>query len=60
MPKSELSIELSIRVSDGSFESRWSLPVSATKEQRDAFANMWMDGMLLALKSCSAEGRDEG
>lgn len=38
-------IELSVRVSDGSFEGNLCVPVDATPEQRIGFAKMWVDMM---------------
>lgn len=38
-------IELIVRVTDGSFESRLSVPVDSTKQQRDEFAKMWIGAM---------------
>jgi len=35
--------ELSVRVSDGSFEGRLTVPVDSTNEQRVGFAKMWID-----------------
>lgn len=46
---SDLQIELLVRVSDGSFESRLIFPVDTTKEQRDGIVKLWLEGMRGAL-----------
>lgn len=43
MRQAEPFIELSVRVSDGSFEGRLTVPVDSTNEQRVGFAKMWID-----------------
>lgn len=48
-------IELSVRVSDGSFESRLTVPVNSTTEQRNGFAKMWIEMLANAVK-IPAEG----
>ena len=44
------TIQLIVRVSDGSFESSLSIPVESTSEQREALAKMWIDAMAVACK----------
>lgn len=51
-------IELIVRVSDGSFESRLTVPVSAPKEQHASFARMWIDALGQAVKLTCTEGKD--
>ena len=44
------TIQLIVRVSDGSFESSLAIPVASTTEQRNAFAKMWTDAMATAFQ----------
>lgn len=41
-------IEALVRVSDGSFETRLTIPVNATKEQLRNVGEMWIDALLRA------------
>ncbi len=45
-----LIINLSVRVSDGSFETALSFPVDATKDQRDWIVQSWLQAMEMAIK----------
>lgn len=47
---SELTIKLSVSLSDGSFESNLSFPVSAVAEHKDALVKMWLSAMQVGLK----------
>lgn len=49
----DISIELSVRVTDGSYESRLLVPISANKEQMDNFAAMWIQALGQAVKLTS-------
>ncbi len=49
------TIQLIVRVSDGSFESSLQLPIKSTSEQRDQFAKMWIGAMATAFENCHAE-----
>ena len=49
-----LSIDLRVKVSDGSFETSLSFPVDATKEQRDWFVQSWLQAMDIAVKGTQA------
>jgi hypothetical protein len=44
-----LQIELCVRVTDGSFETRLSFPIDATNEQRDGVLKLWLEAMRLAV-----------
>jgi len=44
-------IELIIRTSDRSFEASFRFPVTASKEQIDYFAKLWIEGLRGAIKS---------
>lgn len=46
----DISIELSVRVTDGSYESRLLVPITAGKEQMDNFAAMWLQALEQAVK----------
>lgn len=50
-----LVINLSVRVSDGSFETSLSFPVDATKDQRDWIVQSWLQAMDMAIKGTQAE-----
>lgn len=47
---SETVIELSIRVTDGSFDTRIAIPVNSSEEQRASLTKMWLEQLSLALK----------
>lgn len=51
----EISIELSVRVTDGSYESRLLVPITAGKEQMNNFAAMWLQALGRAVKITSVE-----
>ena len=53
------SIELIVRVTDGSFESRLSVPVDAPKDQHVAFAQMWLDALGQAVKLTAPQSESE-
>ena len=44
------TIQLIVRVSDGSFESSLAIPVESSEKQRNEFAKMWTDAMTTAFK----------
>jgi hypothetical protein len=46
----ERTIEVSVRVSDGSWDARLSIPVKSTPEQFQAAGEMWFGMMLNAAK----------
>jgi hypothetical protein len=48
--KPPLNIDLSVKVSDGSFETKLSFPVDAAKEQRDWIVQSWLQAMDIAVK----------
>ncbi|HTY25595.1 MAG TPA: hypothetical protein VMC85_20870 [Desulfomonilaceae bacterium] len=50
MKSEPTTIQLIVRVSDGSFESSLSIPVASTEKQRNEFAKMWTDAMATAFK----------
>lgn len=43
------TLQMIVRVSDGSYESRLEMPVTATKEQIDNFAKMWIGALSQAV-----------
>ena len=45
-----LQISLSVRVSDGSFETQLSFPIDATQDQRDWIVKSWLQAMEMAVK----------
>ena len=45
----EAKIVLSVKVTDGSYDSSISVPVAATVEQRDGAVKLWLDMMKQAL-----------
>lgn len=58
MRNAEPFIELSVRVSDGSYESSLRIPVDSTKEQREGLAKTWV-GMMAQLLSIPSEQQEE-
>lgn len=48
--KRPLNIDLSVRVSDGSFETKLSFPIDADKDQRDWIVQNWLRAMEIAVK----------
>lgn len=54
------SIQLIVRVTDGSFESSLTIPVDSTKEQRDKFAQMWVEAMREAFKMNLPQEKEAG
>jgi len=50
--KSAVGIELSVRLTNGAFESRITLPVGSTSEQRLALTMAWFKLMEEALAMC--------
>jgi hypothetical protein len=42
-------LELAVRLSDGTFETKVSVPTTATKEQRQQFVATWFDMIRQAL-----------
>ena len=54
MTKDE-KIILSVKLSDGSFDTEVSLPVSANKEQREKVVEAWFNLIHQALGLCSDE-----
>jgi hypothetical protein len=49
-----VNIELMVRVSDDSFETRLSFPIDAAKDQRDAVVKMWLEAMQVAVTAGQA------
>jgi hypothetical protein len=47
---SDNCIELSVRLTDGSFESKITLPLNATEQARTAFVQQWYELQKAALK----------
>lgn len=43
-------IELLVRVSDGSFETKLVMPVDSSEQQKTEITKMWLDQLSLALK----------
>jgi len=60
MSKSEPFIDVSVRVSDGSFESRLSIPVASTKDQRSGLLEMWVGMLANACKISLPSEVDKG
>lgn len=50
--ESAVGIELSVRLTNGFFESRITLPVASTSEQRLALTSAWLKLMEEALAIC--------
>lgn len=46
-----LEIQLSVRVSDGSFDARLNYPVSATAEQRNGIVASWLSSISAAVEA---------
>lgn len=44
------TLEMSVRVSDGSYESRFSIPVDASAKQINLVAEMWIDALRKAIE----------
>jgi hypothetical protein len=51
-PTPTVGIELSVRLTNGAFESRITLPVGSTPEQRLALTSAWFKLMEEALAMC--------
>ena len=49
----ELSINLRVSVSDDSFDTSLSFPVSASKEQIDNTVKAWLDALKTAVSMCA-------
>lgn len=49
-PDNPLFVELAVRLSDGNFESKVTVPVTATQEQRQKFVQSWFAMLQAALE----------
>lgn len=45
-----ITVNLSVYVSDGSFEARMNFPLDATTEQRDGIIKSWLQAISSAVK----------
>lgn len=52
-------IQLSVKVTDGSYDSSISIPVAATKEQQDGAVNLWLSMMKQALELNDAKATNK-
>lgn len=57
-PTAATSIELSVRLTNGAFESRITMPVDSTSEQRLTLTSAWLKLMEEALAMCKVPEKE--